>query len=77
MDTTTIKTIFSTDRVRKVELFRRSDGTFGFEEWRFDSDEDTWLPFGRRSLAICDSADKAEYEARDRIEWLSGGGGHA
>ena len=77
MSDTSIKTLFSNDRLKKVEFFRRADGSFGFEEWRFRSAEGAWAPFGRRSLAICDSLDKAEVEARGRVEWLGGGGADA
>ncbi len=77
MGDTSIKTLFSNDRLKKVELFRRQDGTFGFEEWHFHPEEGLWAPFGQRSLAICDSLDKAEIEARGRVEWLGAGAADA
>jgi hypothetical protein len=71
MRDTPLKTLFSSDRLKKVEFFRHNDGTFGFQEWRFLREEASWAPFGRRSIAICDSLERAEAEARDRVEWLS------
>jgi hypothetical protein len=40
-----VKTIVKADRTRKVELFRRADGTFGFEELKWlGTPENTWVP---------------------------------
>jgi len=77
MSDVAIKTLYSKDRLKKVELFRRPDGTFGFEEWHFQSEEEAWVPFARRSLAICDSLAKVEVEARGRVQWLGGAGADA
>jgi len=68
-----LKTLFSKDGLRKVDFFRRSDGTFAFEEWHFLGEENTWAPFGKRSLPLCDSLERAEAEARGRVDWLSAG----
>ena len=73
MMATLIKTLLSDNGLMKVELFRRQDGTFGFQEWHFHSQENAWALFGRRPTSICDSLEKAEAEARGRVEWLSSG----
>jgi len=55
-----------------VLIYERSDGHFEFEEEKFSDDplEMCWLPISRRRKTICESAEKAEHEARDRVEWL-------
>jgi hypothetical protein len=67
---TTVKTLFSPDRFKKVRLFRRGDGTFGFEEWHFHAEENSWALFGQYSVSHCDSPERAEAEARGRVGWL-------
>lgn len=67
------ETIYDAAQKRRVVLFRRDDGTFGFQEERFSSDplEQCWLPFvERRSECRCDSLESAMREARGRIDWL-------
>jgi hypothetical protein len=53
---------------RCVDLFRRPDGTFGFEEFRRDSeDQQGWFPIGFFGDLIFDSEDDALVEARTKI----------
>ena len=40
----TRRTILSQDGERKVEIFQRQDGTFGFEEYFYDTEEKAWCP---------------------------------
>ncbi|HEY9384917.1 MAG TPA: hypothetical protein VIP80_15515 [Gemmatimonadales bacterium] len=65
-----VKTLFNRDRLKKVVLVRRQDGAFSFAEWHFLAEEGAWAPVGHRPTTICDSLDRAEAEARGRIEWL-------
>jgi len=67
-----IKTIVRPDGKRRVLIYERSDGDFEFEEQKFSDDplEMSWMPISRRRKSTCDSAETAEREARDRIEWL-------
>jgi hypothetical protein len=66
-----VKRIFvKSDGARKVEIFRRADGTFGFEELKFGEEERIWFPVGRYTTAIIDSLDNAIMEARGRVSWL-------
>jgi len=62
---------------RRVHIFKRENGTFGFEEeyWSDDEFERCWIPAGRQMFSICDSQEIALREARGRIGWLSGEGG--
>jgi hypothetical protein len=69
---TVVRELVASDGMRKVVLYRRDDGTFGFESLRFSEDslEKCWIPHGRFSECIASSADIAEREARGRVEWL-------
>lgn len=67
----TIKKIFmKSDGTRKVEIFQRENKTFGFEEFEFGPEENSWFPVGNYSFAIIDSLDNAIREAEDRVSWL-------
>ena len=59
-------------RERCVDIFVRDDGTFGFEEFRSESDGDS-----RLAIACTDSArlsfvsgEQALHEAQARVAWL-------
>jgi hypothetical protein len=57
-----IQTIYDDSRKRRVIIFHRNDGSFGFEE-EFFSDEPlelAWLPSGRDLVEAC-----------GRVEWLA------
>jgi hypothetical protein len=68
----TIKEIVSRDGRRKVVIFRRDDGSYGFESLQFSDvpEELCWIPSGK--FSACHVADEttAETEARGRVEWL-------
>ncbi len=68
-----VKSIYSSDRLRKVIIFERDEGAFGFQSWYFSKDplEMTWIPDGPVTEPICDSAETAEREARGRVWWMS------
>lgn len=65
------QTFVKSDGTRKVEIFRRADGTFGFEELKFGQEEGVWFPVGKYSLAIIGSLDNAVKEAKGRVSWLA------
>ena len=71
MDGKVVRTINSPDELKRVEIYRRDNGTFGFEEWQWDADDKCWIPLGRYSQPVVDSAERAETEARGRVSWLS------
>ena len=73
MTTQILKTIISADGNRKVEIFRRSDGTFGFEElkWLDDPREHCWVPFGKYSIAVIDTLEHALREVEGRVSWVA------
>ena len=65
------RTFTHRDGARRVEIFERSNGTFGFEELSYSNEEATWFPVGKYSVAIVDSVDAAVTEARGRVRWLT------
>ena len=72
------KTFMHHEGRRRVTIFRRTDGTFGFfaEEYVEDPCGEGWLPAIDRideSEAVCDSEQTAEREARSRVKWLMEG----
>jgi hypothetical protein len=73
---TVVRTLSSTDGRRKVEIYRRDDGTYGFEAWNWSDEplERCWIPYGNFSHCIAPNADGPEREARGRVPWLSSGG---
>jgi hypothetical protein len=67
-----VKELVAQDGKRKVQIFRRAEGTFGFDSLRFSEDplEMSWIPHGRFSSCIAASAEVGEREARARVDWL-------
>jgi hypothetical protein len=69
---TIVKELVARDGKRKVQIFRRHDGSFGFESLRFSEEplEMDWISCGAFSECIAPSCEVAEREARGRVEWL-------
>ena len=69
---TIVKEIVAPDGKRKVRIFRRDNGSFGFESLRFSEEprEMSWIPHGRFFECFALSAKLAEREARGRVDWL-------
>ena len=58
---------------RCVDLFRRPDGSFGFEEFRRDvEDAGAWTPVAYYSRAAYASKDDALAAAAKAVAWLDG-----
>jgi len=69
---TVLKSINAPGERHCVDIFRRPDGTFGFEEYRRDSEDSRgWFPVGFFSELVFDSAELALAEARQRVAWLN------
>jgi hypothetical protein len=65
------RSIETPDGGRCVDLFRRPDGSFGFEEYRRDlEDGNGWFPIGFHAEAPFVSEAAALAEARLRVGWL-------
>ena len=57
---------------RCVDIFRRPDGTFGFEEFRRDAEDmGLWTPIAYFSVGEYSSEADAIAAARDAVPWLS------
>jgi len=64
---------YASGESRCVDVFRRPDGTFGFEEYRRDSEDARgWFPVGFFSDHVFGSEEAALREARARVRWLPG-----
>jgi hypothetical protein len=56
---------------RCVDLFRRPDGTYGFEEFRRDPEDlGAWTPLGYHSALPFDTETAARAAARSAVPWL-------
>ena len=65
-----IKVIEKLDGSRKVEIFRRADGTFGFHHFKWGEEERAWYTTAPYSESRCETIEHAHKEASGRIEWL-------
>ncbi|HEY7403145.1 MAG TPA: hypothetical protein VIB39_06460 [Candidatus Angelobacter sp.] len=65
-----IQTITHPDGRRKVEVFRRQNGTYGFEEWQWLEFEECWCPFAKHPISIIDTFEHALEEIKGRIPWI-------
>ena len=66
-----MKSINIGDEGRCVDIFMRPDGTFGFEEFRRDIEDDRgWYPIGFFGDQVFESEDEALCEARSKVAWL-------
>jgi hypothetical protein len=56
---------------RSVDIFRRDDGTYGFEENRRDpEDPQGWFSLGHYSDLVFSSKEEAIADASARVAWL-------
>jgi hypothetical protein len=65
-----VRTLLRADGHRKVEVYQRPDGTYGFEELCFGEEEQAWFPCVRHSVCFADTVDRAVEEAEGRVSWL-------
>ncbi len=69
---TVLRSINTSDESRCVDIFRRPDGSCGFEEFRRDvEDLGGWFPIGFFGDRVFDSEAAALREARRQIPWLT------
>lgn len=60
------------DAMRCVDVFRRTDGSFGFEEFRRDiEDRGAWTPVRYFSAQAFATSDAALAAARRAVRWLA------
>jgi hypothetical protein len=66
-----VDSINAPDGGRCVDIFRRADGSFGFEEYRRDiEDQRGWFAIGGHAELRFDSAEAAKRAARTQVTWL-------
>jgi hypothetical protein len=59
------------DGLRCVDIFRRPDASFGFEEYRRDvEDPRGWAAIGGHDCARFTTAEAALVTAQERVAWL-------
>ncbi len=56
---------------RRIDICRRVNGTFGFEEYHYNIHENVWFLSERYPYAVLDTFERAESEARSRVPWLA------
>ena len=65
-----IDSIENPEKDHCVDIFVRDDGSYGFEEWRRDSeDPGNWYRARYYSKAVYAAADQARAAARLKVEW--------
>ncbi|MCH7938099.1 MAG: hypothetical protein IH994_13585 [Proteobacteria bacterium] len=63
---------------RCVDIFMRPDATFGFEEFRRDTEDARgWFPIGNHGARIFRTEEDAFNEALSKVPWLGDAGGDA
>jgi hypothetical protein len=66
-----VESIDAPDGARCVDIFQRADGSFGFEEYRRDiEDQRGWFAIGGHAARRFDSAPAARREAATRVTWF-------
>jgi len=67
-----IRSINNEDVSLCVDIFRRPDNTFGFEEYRREIEDNRgWFPIGGHSSYVFDSDIAALRAAKANVAWLS------
>lgn len=58
--------------LRCVDVFQRTDGTYGFEEYRREAEDPRgWFPVGCYAQRRYETAKAALIDARTHVPWLS------
>lgn len=66
-----IRSIETPDGGRCVDIFIRADGSYGFEEYRRDTeDAHGWFPIGFHAEKVFDSEEETENKALTAVPWL-------
>lgn len=65
-----LKTIHDLVLGRRVCFYKNLDGTFGFLEWYFSDDENSWIPTRIGQGSRLSTLEDAIREAVGRVNWL-------
>ena len=63
--------IWNDEKTRRVDIYQRDEGGFGFEDLSYEFEEDAWLPKAGYSESFTESLEAAIREARARVSWLA------
>ena len=67
-----LASIETEDGDRCVDIFRRPDGSHGFETYRRDAEDGRgWFPIGNFEAARYDTEQTARAAARDSVSWIN------
>jgi len=69
-----VETIYDSQHKRRVIIFRRADGTYGFFEEHCSEDpfEHCWIPSTHdHTECICDTPENVYREVYGRVSWLT------
>ena len=67
-----IRSVESSDGLRCIDIFRRDDGSYGFEEFRRDpEDRSGWRPIGGFGALRFADGEAAMQCGRQHLGWLS------
>ena len=67
---TVLASIENAEGGRCVDIFARSDGTFGFEEYRRDPEEGRWSHAGNYGHRVYATRAEAEAAAHAAVAWM-------
>ena len=72
LDSKTLESFESSDGLFCIDVFRRADGSFGFEEFRRDfEDSRGWFPIGGYSKLVFLKKEEAFAAAFNKVKWFS------
>lgn len=66
-----VKTLVRSDGKAKVTIFLRTDGSYGFQEWNWQEEEQAWSTPARSPVTYVESLDSALDEVLGRVPWAS------
>ena len=69
-----VRTIFSGDGMRKIEVYSRPDKLFSFSILKWSAPEKAWVVVGPQTASLSASARAAVTEALSRADWAREGG---
>lgn len=70
---TVMKSINNDDGSHCIDIFRRSNGTYGFEEFRRDAEDPSgWFAIGGYARRAFKTEEEARAEAKKLVVWFNG-----
>jgi hypothetical protein len=71
-DRLVVASLETDDGLRCVDIVKRPDGSYFWDEWRRDPEDPSgWHPAGRQSVGQFGTEDNARRDAGRVVEWLS------